>query len=180
MIRLGHFNVVIDACVLYDSFMRDILLQIADEVKRNLSLKIGEDKTNNVLRAINEAFPEAMDMNDTENIDFRNTNISPKDMHVLSTAICSDSQVILTYNINDFPKEDLNRFSIEPQTPDEFLINILNLSFKQILAIFENLESNYNNPPKSRDELLKWLEIRAPKFTSMITPYLDGSITRIY
>lgn len=194
MIRLGHFNVVLDACVLYDSIMRNLLLCIADkelyrpvwsnkicnEVEHNLTKKISLDKAKKIITTINEAFPEAMDLNNSENIDFKNLNINPKDRHVVSTAICSNSQVILTYNIKDFPAEDLNQFSIEVQTPDEFLINILNLSYKKVLNIYEEMESQYKNPPIPREILLQWFKARAPKFTSMIIPYLDGSITRIY
>lgn len=53
MISLGNFNVVLDACVLYDSHLRDLLLRLAekelyqpvwstiicDELKRNLVKK---------------------------------------------------------------------------------------------------------------------------------------------
>jgi hypothetical protein len=121
-----------------------------------------------------------MDLNKSENIDFKNINIDPKDRHIVSTAICSDSQVILTNNIKHFPQEDLKQFSIEAQTPDEFLVNILNLSYKKVLKIFEEMEGKYTNPVLPRDVLLQRMKVRAPKFTSMIIPYLDGSITRIY
>lgn len=194
MIRLGNFNVVLDSCVLYDSLIRDLLLCIAEkelyrpvwsneicnEVERNLIKKIGSEKANNLIKTINQAFPEAMDLNNSENIDLKNTNIAPKDRHVVCTAICSNSQVILTYNMQDFPQGDLKQFSIEVQTPDEFLINILNLSYKRVLNIYEEMESLYANPPIPREILLQWLKQKVPKFTGMIIPYLDGSITRIY
>lgn len=194
MIRLGHFNVVLDACVLYDSVMRDFLLCIAEkelyrpiwskeicqEVEKNLVQRIDYSKVQKIVNALNQAFPEAMDLNNSANIDFKDTNIHPKDRHVVSTAICSDSQVILTYNVKDFPQEDLIQFSIEAQTPDEFLVNILNLSYKKVLKIFEEMESKYTNPMIPREVLLQRMKARAPKFTSMIIPYLDGSITRIY
>lgn len=194
MIRLGHFNVVLDACVLYDSVMRDFLLCLAEkelyrpiwskeickEVEKNLIQRIEYSKAQKIVNAINQAFPEAMDLNKSENIDFKNTSIDPKDRHIVSTAICSDSQVILTNNIKHFPQEDLKQFSIEAQTPDEFLVNILNLSYKKVLKIFEEMEGKYTNPVVPREVLLQRMKVRAPKFASMIIPYLDGSITRIY
>lgn len=194
MIRLGHFNVVLDACVLYDSVMRDFLLCLAEkelyrpiwskeickEVEKNLVQRIEYPKAQKIVNAINQAFPEAMDLNKSENIDFKNTSIDLKDRHIVSTAICSDSQVILTNNIKHFPQEDLKQFSIEAQTPDEFLVNILNLSYKKVLKIFEEMEGKYTNPVVPREVLLQRMKVRAPKFTSMIIPYLDGSITRIY
>ena len=75
MIRLGHFNVVLDACVLYDSIMRDFLLclaekelyrpiwskEICQEVEKNLVQRIDYSKAQKIVNAINQAFPEAMD-----------------------------------------------------------------------------------------------------------------------
>ncbi len=196
MIRLGNFNVVLDACVLYDSLIRDFLLMIADkelyqpvwspiicdEVKRNLISqgKIEEDKVNKLITIINEAFPEAMIINQTDNLDLKDTDINEKDRHVVITAICSNSQVIVTYNIKDFPNDILKKFSIEAQTPDEFLLNILHLSYKKVLDIYADMEAKYKKPPIPREELLKRLRSRAPNFVSTITPYLDGSITRLY
>lgn len=196
MIRLGNFNVVLDACVLYDSLIRDFLLMIADkelyqpvwspiicdEVKRNLinQAKIEEDKVNKLITIINEAFPEAMIINQTDNLDLKDTDINEKDRHVVITAICSNSQVIVTYNIKDFPNDILKKFSIEAQTPDEFLLNILHLSYKKVLDIYADMEAKYKKPPIPREELLKRLRSRAPNFVSTITPYLDGSITRLY
>lgn len=196
MIRLGNFNVVLDACVLYDSLIRDFLLMMADkelyqpvwspiiceEVKRNLisQANIKEDKAQRLITIINEAFPEAMLINQIDNLSFNNTSINEKDRHVVITAICSNSQVIVTYNIKDFPNDILKQFSIEAQTPDEFLLNILHLSFKKVLDIYSDMEAKYKNPPISREELLKRLKSRVPNFTSSITPYLDGSITRLY
>lgn len=196
MIRLGNFNVVLDACVLYDSLIRDFLLMIADkelyqpvwspticeEVKRNLisQANIKEDKAQRLIKIINEAFPEAMLINQIDNLSFNDTSINEKDRHVVITAICSNSQVIVTYNIKDFPNDILKQFSIEAQTPDEFLLNILHLSFKKVLDIYSDMEVKYKNPPIPREELLKRLKSRVPNFTSSITPYLDGSITRLY
>lgn len=196
MIRLGNFNVVLDACVLYDSLIRDFLLMIADkelyqpvwspiicdEVKRNLISqgKIEEDKVNKLITIINEAFPEAMIINQTDNLALKDTDINEKDRHVVITAICSNSQVIVTYNIKDFPNDILKKFSIEAQTPDEFLLNILHLSYKKVLDIYADMEAKYKKPPIPREELLKRLRNRAPNFVSTITPYLDGSITRLY
>jgi len=196
MIRLGNFNVVLDACVLYDSLIRDFLLMIADkelyqpvwspticeEVKRNLlsQAKIKEDKACRLIKIINDAFPEAMLINQIDNLRLKDTSINEKDRHVVITAICSNSQVIVTYNIKDFPNDILKQFSIEAQTPDEFLLNILHLSYKKVLDIYSEMEAKYKNPPVHREELLKRLKSRVPKFTSSITPYLDGSITRLY
>lgn len=118
MIRLGNFNVVIDTCVLYDSHMRDILLSLAEkelyqpiwseliceELKKNIIKKgnIPEDKAVKLVKVINQAFPEAMTISNKGILNLNDTNIDEKDRHVVTTAICSNAQVIVTYNIKDF------------------------------------------------------------------------------
>lgn len=196
MIRLGNFSVVLDSCVLYDSLIRDLLLRIAErelykpvwsnliceELERNLitDAKIPSENSKKLIRIINSAFPEAMNLSQSEIIDLKDTNISEKDKHVVCTAICSDSQVIVTYNTKDFPNETLKKFNIEAQTPDVFLTNILHLSYTQVLNIYAEMESAYKNPPIPREQLLTWLNNKVPTFAASITPYLDGSITRLY
>ena len=194
MIRLGNFSVVLDACVLYDSIIRDFLLCIAEkelyrpvwsleickEVERNLSKKIGTQKAEKLVKVINQAFPEAITLNEISCLELKGININTKDIHVLTTAICSEAQVILTYNVKDFPSEDLRKFSIEALTPDVFLINLLNLSFFKVLNTFKELEQHYKNPPIPRETLFKWYQARVPSFMNTVIPYLDGSITKIY
>ena len=67
MIRLGNFNVVLDACILYDSHIRDLLLRLAEkelyqpiwsnsiceEVHRNLKNRIGDEKSSKIIKIIN-------------------------------------------------------------------------------------------------------------------------------
>ena len=196
MTRLGNFNVVLDTCVLFDSHIRDILLGLAEqelyqpiwseticeELKRNLIIKANviDDKAVRLVKLMNDAFPEAMTLSNYQILDLSNTDIDKKDRHVVTTAICSNAQVIVTYNEKDFPNETLKKFAIEAQTPDIFLTNALDLSFKKVLTVYENVENKYKNPPIQRDELLNRLRNKAPSFTSAISPYLDGSITRLY
>ena len=50
------------------------------------------------------------------------------DRHVLASALRSGAQVIVTYNLKDFPADVLKSFGIEPQSPDEFVLNLLDLA----------------------------------------------------
>ncbi len=49
----------------------------------------------------------------------------PDDRHVLAAAIRADADVIVTYNLKDFPAETLAPFDIEAQHPDDFLVSLL-------------------------------------------------------
>ncbi len=49
------------------------------------------------------------------------------DRHVLAAAIASHCDVIVTYNLKDFPKSELSKYGIDVQHPDVFLANHLDL-----------------------------------------------------
>ena len=196
MIRLGNFNVVLDSCVLYDSLLRDLLLKIAekelyqpiwsdeifDEVKRNLIVRpnVTEEKVDRLLSVMKSAFPEAMCTSNSKSIELQNTNIDNKDKHVVSTAICSNAQVIITNNLKHFPADDLNSFTVEAQTPDQFLTNIWYLSYRLVIDVYKDLEASYKNPPYPREQLLSMLEKRVPNFVNLLKPHLEENIIYIH
>lgn len=193
MIKLGNFNVVLDACVLYDSYLRDFLLRLAeqelyqpfwssiicDEVKRNLLKRnIIEGKVNRLISFMNEAFPESMIDNYSTLPSLTNIEINDKDVHVVSAALSSNSQVIVTCNLKDFPNEILNKYSIEAQSPDIFLRNLFHLSHSKVINAFKEMHKTFHNPPVSIEELISIFKTRVPTFTASIKPFLDESIIK--
>jgi hypothetical protein len=51
----------------------------------------------------------------------------PDDRHVLAAAIRGGCEVIVTFNLKDFPAEELASYDIIAQHPDEFLSNVFEL-----------------------------------------------------
>jgi predicted nucleic acid-binding protein len=82
----------------------------------------------------------------------------PDDRHVLAAAIRSGSDVIVTYNLKDFPADVLGKFGIEAQHPDEFIMHLVDLAPNVVCAAVKRQRQNLKNPPKSVDELLDALE----------------------
>jgi len=82
----------------------------------------------------------------------------PKDRHVLAAAIVARADVIVTYNLKDFPAAILAPYEIEAQHPDEFILCQIDLHpgliFKWIKAHRESLK----NPPKNINEYLALLQ----------------------
>ena len=193
MIKLGNFNVVLDACVLYDSYLRDFLLRLAEqelyqpfwstvicgEVKRNLLKRnIAEGKVNRLISFMNEAFPESMIDNYSKLPLLNGININDKDIHVVSAALISNSQVIVTCNLKDFPNEILNNYSIEAQSPDIFLRNLLHLSHSKVIYAFKEMQKSFHKPAISIQELINIFKVRVPLFADSIKPYLDEKIIK--
>ena len=194
MIRLGNFTVVLDACILYDSLLRDILLRLAEkelyqpvwsnviceEVRRNLSKRINLEKVDKLITIMNNAFPEAIIDNYSTLPKVDEPRINEKDRHVLAAAISSNAQVIVTNNLKDFPNDFLLEYNIEAQSPDEFLLNLFYLSFDRVYEVYIELENSLNNPPIPREELIKRFAARVPNFTEHLKPHLASNVIKIY
>jgi len=78
----------------------------------------------------------------------------PDDRHVLAAAIRSNSQVIVTENIKDFPADVLETYNIEVQTPDLFVLNLVYLSPATVSGTIESQARALRDPPMTVDELL--------------------------
>ena len=194
MIRLGNFTVVLDACILYDSLLRDILLRLAEkelyqpvwsniiceEVRRNLSKRISLEKVDKLITIMNNAFPEAIIDNYSTLPKVDEPRINEKDRHVLAAAISSNAQVIVTNNLKDFPNDVLLEYNIEAQPPDEFLLNLFYLSFDRVYEVYIELENSLNNPTIPREELIKRFAARVPNFTEHLKPHLASNVIKIY
>jgi len=61
----------------------------------------------------------------------------PNDRHVLAAAIRGHASVIVTMNLRDFPADVLWKFGIEAQHPDEFILHLLDLSPRLVIAAAE-------------------------------------------
>jgi predicted nucleic acid-binding protein len=82
----------------------------------------------------------------------------PNDRHVLAAAIKANAQIIVTYNISDFPSTDLSKFEIEAQHPDDFLRHLLDLAPAKVIATVQETRKSLKNPPKTSNEYLDILE----------------------
>jgi hypothetical protein len=51
----------------------------------------------------------------------------PKDRHVLAAGIRATCEVLVTFNLKDFPDESVAAYDIEIVHPDEFLLDQLDL-----------------------------------------------------
>jgi len=138
---------VLDACVLYPAPMRDTLLCFAeqrlyipqwsdiitDEWTRNLlknRTDLDEKRINRTVGFMSYFFPLANVMNFDHHIpgiELPDSN----DRHVVACAIQCEAEIIVTFDLKDFPVEELEKFGIIPQHPDDFICNLIeNLSYE--------------------------------------------------
>lgn len=68
---------------------------------------------------------------------------------MLAAAIRPDSEVIVTYNLADFPRGSLAEFDIEALHPDEFLSDLFDLNHALVLEAVRMQRSHLRNLPPS-------------------------------
>ena len=82
----------------------------------------------------------------------------PDDRHVLASAIRAGADVIVTFNLKDFPHEALRPYGMEAQHPDDFLTFQLNHAPNVVCTAAKRHRASLKNPPKDVDEYLTTLE----------------------
>lgn len=123
MIHSARFTAVLDACVLYPAPIRDLLLHLAnaelytpkwtdrihDEWLRNLILNrpdLEATKLERTIREMKNAFPDS-GVENYESLILSLQLPDEDDRHVLAAAIRCKADVIVTFNVKDFPAKDL-------------------------------------------------------------------------
>ena len=153
---------LLDANVLYSAAMRDVLMmlaifgvysphwthQIHEEWLRNVLLNrpdVSRTRLENTRELMDSRFPAALVSGYEhwiEQLTLRDTN----DRHVLAAAIQSRSSVIVTFNLKDFPRRELDSWDIIAQNPDDFLVSLWPQSSTNILAALANQRARLKNP----------------------------------
>ncbi len=181
--------VLLDACVLFPMYLRDILLSTAEEglylpywsqkilneAMSNLISggKLSEEKARNLEEVIKEAFPEAM-VTVPLGLEELMTN-DPKDRHVLAAAVTAKANVIVTNNLTDFKEKDLNRWNIKAQSPDDFMTELFDEYPDSIINLLQEQSKKYKSPPKTVFELVDFLGKKAslPTFAATFLQKLN-------
>lgn len=78
----------------------------------------------------------------------------PNDRHVLAAAIVGQADVIVTYNLRDFPSSALDPYSIQAQHPDEFVRHLIGLNEHKVCSAVREMRAALQRPALSIDELL--------------------------
>lgn len=81
----------------------------------------------------------------------------PNDRHVLAVAIRAEASVIVTSNLQDFPKETLARYGVEAQHPDDFITQLLELAPELVCCAAKQQRTGLKNPPLTSEQYLESL-----------------------
>jgi len=173
---LATFTAVYDSCVLYPAPIRDLLLELAltDLFRAKWSAAIHEEW----MRSLGAARPdlkreklertrEFMDLHVRDCLVTNYEDLIPalklpdkKDRHVFAAAIRAGADVIVTYNLKDFPASELSPYDIEAQHPDAFVMHLLDLAPGAVCACVKTVRARLKNPPVTAEQYLTTLESR--------------------
>lgn len=168
------FVVVYDANVLYGNTLRDLLVRIAqagmvqakwthkilDEMLGNLAANrpdIPAEKLSRLRTLMNAAVRDCL-VEGYEPLVEGLKLPDPKDRHVLAAAIKAGAQVIVTSNLKDFPSDVLGAWNIEARSPDDFLLDQIDLDDRIVWACIQQVVDSRVNPPETIEDVLDALE----------------------
>lgn len=144
---------VFDANVLYPAPLRDLLIRLAQAglVRARWTEAIHDEWVRSVLKAnptlspdrlartrklMNEAVRDCL-VTGYEDLTESLSLPDPNDRHILAAAIRAAAEVIVTFNLKDFPAGLLATYNIEAMHPDDFLLALFDASPGPICAAFK-------------------------------------------
>lgn len=167
-----RFVVVYDACVLYPAPLRDLLIRLAVTglFAAKWTDQIHEEWIRNLLANrpdLTEAVPKTRALMDAAVEDCLVTGYETlidgldlpdaDDRHVLAAAIRAGAQLIVTFNLRDFPEEKLEPYGIEAVHPDQFIVEQMDLHEGAVIDAVKQQRASLKNPPRSAEDLLETL-----------------------
>lgn len=166
------FVVIYDACVLHPAPLRDLLIRLARTglVRARWTDQILDETFRSVLRRRPELEKALLRTRELMNAAVDDCLVvgyeplvesfslpDPNDRHVVAAAVRAGAQSIVTFNLKDFPAEQLPT-DIEALHPDEFVSDLLDLRPTKVVHAVEAQAAALKNPPQTTDDLLVTLE----------------------
>ena len=164
------FVVLYDACVLYPASLRDLLVRLArtgvvrarwterilDECVASLRSDrpdVAADALARTRALLGIAVPDALVTGYEPLVEALDLP-DPGDRHVLAAAIHAGAQVIVTFNLADFPPDRLAAYGCEARHPDDFVLDSLDLAPGPILQALVEQAAALRRPPTSVEDVL--------------------------
>lgn len=163
--------VLYDACVLSPSLIRTLLMRLAvsglvaarwtdgirDEWMRTLLADrpdLTRERLQRTRQFMAQAVPDAQ-VTGYESIVPSLSLPDPDDRHVLAAAIHAGADVLVTFNLKDFPVSDLHPLDV--LTPDDLLCRLLDSGPEATVAAVEGLRLTLRRPAYPLTEFLERL-----------------------
>lgn len=170
---ISTFTVLIDANVFFGARLRSLVLFLAQSkmFRARWSARIDDEWTTNVAnkRGIEiERLQRTRDLIDQAVADCLVTGFEPlepsftglpdpDDRHVLAAAMVARAELILTFNIADFPDDVIGPLGIETRHPDAFLQDLYHISDETFIEAVALDFAHYKKPALEFEEYVDTL-----------------------
>lgn len=185
---MADFTVLYDACVLYPAPLRDLLMHLAltNLFRAKWTNEIHEEWIRNVLSDRPDLRREDLDRTrDLMNLNALDCLVEnyeplistltlpdPKDRHVLAAAIQTHADVIVTFNLRDFPDAILEPYGIDAQHPDVFISQWIEIAPALVCNAVKQHRQRLRKPPKTIEEYLNTLQRQGlPQTVSLLQEF---------
>ncbi len=181
-------RVLLDACVLFPTVMREVLLGVAakgvftplwsdrilEEWARAVAAKLPEraEAARVEIALLRAKWPDAgvnVDVSITDSIHLPD----PNDAHVLAAAICGNAETLVTLNLSDFPTRTLSGHDIIRRDPDGLLLEFFQENPELVLDTAETVRQKaeeFSGEPEEIRRLMK--KVRLPRLgKALVLPY---------
>ncbi len=172
---MGNIVAVLDACVLYPAPLRDFLMNLAvfDTFQVKWTEEIHDEWIRNVLKNRPDLKPEQLErtkrlMNaytrDSIVENYKNLIDSlhlpdKNDRHVLAAAVHSKANLIVTFNLRDFPEQELVKYEIKAIHPDKFIQILIENEADSVYLAARTQWQNLKKPPLPLNNFLEILAL---------------------
>ena len=180
------FQVVLDACVLANFGVCDLFLRLAEsprlylprwsndilaETRRTQVEKLGWPGhiADSFQSEVKRTFPESL-VTGHEFIAQQCKN-NAKDRHVLACAIHCQAELVVTFNLRDFPAEALSPWNVEAKHPQDYLLALYSMAPVSVLHRLEAMSRRRN---QQTEDLLLELGCFVPAFARRVWENLQA------
>lgn len=170
---MATFTALYDSCVLYPAPLRDLLMRVAltDLFRARWSDRIHDewiaavlDDRPDLTRAQLERTRTLMNAAVRDCLVVGYEHIidgvvlpDPDDRHVVAAVMHARADVIVSFNLKDFPNASLSAFGLEAQHPDEFLAHLFDLSPLAVCGAANRQRAALRHPPLGVEPFLETL-----------------------
>lgn len=183
---MAKFGAVLDACCLVPIVLADTVLSLAEkELFHPLWSDRILDETVQALKKIYptrnpvkvetrvttmmRAFPDAS-VHGWEDFEegIAKHWPDPHDAHVVAAAVRGRAELIVTFNLKDFPSDLLSEWGLHAVSPDDFLLDLWDLNQGEVTEALHTQAKRTNNPALAVGDVLGRLAQFAPGFCAAV------------
>lgn len=170
---MAYLTALFDACVLYSESLRSLTIHLTDQklFRARWTRQIHDEWTEAVLQKnpmikgritktvqlMNDYVPDSL-ITGFERLIPSIVLPDPDDRHVLAAAIVGRVDVIVTFNLPDFPPTVLEGFAIDVQHPDDFYSGLAISRPDAFCKAFRDQRLEMKKPPFSLEDRFRFFE----------------------